>query len=319
MGGSKNSIATKTTMGANFSKLVNIGLLDLVTQVVGFIAAYSLQTEMFYDFTGSITYIGLVLFSFLQNHNVGDIFKKSRTTRSFVNSSLVVIWAVRLGSFLLNRVTKVGKDSRFDKVKTKWRVFLFYWLIQGLWVFLTALPVYFNNVQTESAAMDKFVVGITDSPNPKKNDDYIMNSETQSSKMLLEFTDYFGWGIWLLGFVIQVTADRQKSAFRSRMMNKKSADSINPWIDEGIWHYSQHPNYFGEILMWCGIYLSSSTEMTAMTKIITAISPIFVTFLLTKVSGIPLLRKANLKKWGHLPEFQKYLNETSQLIPLPKF
>ena len=93
-----------------------------------------LQTEKFYDFSGSCTYAYLVLYT-LRKH-AGVSFPPKRITRPLINSSLVLIWAARLGSFLLSRILEDGRDSRFDKVRNNPPKFLFYWAIQALWIFL---------------------------------------------------------------------------------------------------------------------------------------------------------------------------------------
>ena len=99
-----------------------------------FSAVSLLQTEKFYDFSGSCTYAYLVLYT-LRKH-AGVSFPPKRITRPLINSSLVLIWAARLGSFLLSRILEDGRDSRFDKVRNNPPKFLFYWAIQALWIFL---------------------------------------------------------------------------------------------------------------------------------------------------------------------------------------
>jgi len=107
--------------------------LDMAIQLAGFAAAATLKTEKFYDLAGSLTYLILAK---------STLAKSPGGTRRSVNTHLMMAWAARLGSFLFYRVIKDGGDSRFDKVKFMPRVFLQYWLIQGVWVFLTGLPVW---------------------------------------------------------------------------------------------------------------------------------------------------------------------------------
>ena len=89
------------------------------------------------------------------------------------------------------------------------------------------------------------------------------------------------------------------------------------FITSGLWSLSRHPNYFGEILLWFGLYFSASTVFRGW-QYLAVLSPVFVQLLITKLSGIPMLEAAGLKKWGHLPEYQNYLRNTPILIPFWK-
>jgi Predicted membrane protein len=84
--------------------------------------------------------------------------------------------------------------------------------------------------------------------------------------------------------------------------------------DSGLWSYSRHPNYLGEILLWTGIAFFGISCFTGLERV-AWISPIFIYILLTKISGIPILDKRGLEKWGDNPEYQKYRDETPALIP----
>ena len=117
--------------------------------------------------------------------------------------------------------------------------------------------------------------------------------------------------IWLLGIIIETIADAQKYKFKQNTKNK------DKYIQEGLWKYSRHPNYFGEILCWIGIYIYVSLSLTTTQKIIGLISPLFIIILLLFVSGIPLLEKYADKKWGRQKDYQEYKRKTSLLIPLP--
>ena len=89
------------------------------------------------------------------------------------------------------------------------------------------------------------------------------------------------------------------------------------FITSGLWSLSRHPNYFGEIMLWFGLYLSASSVFKGW-QYLSVLSPVFVHLLITKLSGIPLLEQAGLKKWGHLPEYQNYLRNTPILVPFLK-
>jgi steroid 5-alpha reductase family enzyme len=120
---------------------------------------------------------------------------------------------------------------------------------------------------------------------------------------------YLGLGIWFIGLIIEATADIQKYKFK---LDKKNKDKF---IDIGIWKYSRHPNYFGEILCWVGVYVFVFLSFSISEKLIALIGPLFITTLLLFVSGIPLLEKYADKKWGKDKEYQEYKKNTNILIP----
>jgi len=197
--------------------------------------------------------------------------------RELIVSLLVVIWSLRLSIFLYLRIHRTGKDGRFDQLKTSPIRFLVPWSIQGLWVFLTMIVVIVINSQADSAP----ALGIWDG---------------------------IGLSMWVLGFGIEAIADNQKTVFN------KESNNQGKWIDSGLWAYSRHPNYLGEILLWTGIAFFGISCFTGLERV-AWISPIFIYILLTKVSGIPILDKRALEKWGDDPEYQKYRDNTPALIP----
>ena len=245
-------------------------ILIFIIQWFVFIPSFLNRTEHFFDLTGSLTFISTVLFTLMV---IPEIY-----LRDVVIALLVIIWAVRLGSFLFLRVGKDGGDGRFDIMKTKFWWFLMTWNIQGMWVFLS--------LAAGLAAM------------------------TSNQKLEADIFLLIGLVIWITGFVIEVIADTQKSKFRSYPENK------DKFISTGIWSWSRHPNYFGEILLWIGITIIALPVLQGW-QFITLISPIFIIFLLTQVSGVRLLELRGKKKWGDNEEYQRYIQSTSVLIPLP--
>jgi steroid 5-alpha reductase family enzyme len=115
---------------------------------------------------------------------------------------------------------------------------------------------------------------------------------------------------WMLGFSIEVVADETKKRFRAKAENR------GRFIQGGIWDWSRHPNYFGEITLWCGVALIALPELSGW-GYVTLSSPIFVYLLLTRVSGIPILEARSGAKWGHEPGFQAYRKRTPILFPRP--
>ena len=245
-------------------------ILIFIIQWFVFIPSFINRTEHFFDLTGSLTFISTVLFTLMV---IPEIY-----LRDVVIALLVIIWAVRLGSFLFLRVRKDGGDGRFDIMKTKFWWFLMTWNIQGMWVFLS--------LAAGLAAM------------------------TSNQKLEADIFLLIGLVIWIIGFAIEVIADNQKSKFRSNSENK------DKFISTGIWSWSRHPNYFGEILLWIGITVIALPVLQGW-QFITLISPIFIIFLLTQVSGVRLLELRGKKKWGDNEEYQRYIQSTSVLIPMP--
>ena len=199
------------------------------------------------------------------------------SSRELIVSLLVVIWSLRLSRFLYLRIHRTGKDGRFDKLKTSSIRFLVPWTIQGLWVFLTMIVVIVINTQADSAP----ALGIWDG---------------------------IGLSIWIVGFSIEVIADNQKTVFNSEPNNE------GKWIDCGLWSYSRHPNYLGEILLWTGIAFFGVSCFTGLEKI-AWVSPLFIYVLLTKISGTPILDRRALEKWGDDSEYQIYREKTPLLFP----
>ncbi len=108
--------------------------------------------------------------------------------------------------------------------------------------------------------------------------------------------------VWLAGLIIETIADYQKFTFKNKNPDK--------WIESGLWKYSRHPNYFGESLCWWGVFIYCG-------KLIGMVSPLFITFLLLYVSGIPTIEKRHDEKYGDNKKYQKYKKRTSKFIPLP--
>lgn len=248
-----------------FGLLVGLALL---IQWLAFIPAYRLQTEKFYDLTGSLTYLSVVTLAL--------VFSPSLDARGLLLWALVVIWAVRLGSFLFRRIQKAGKDDRFDQIKPSFIRFLNAWTIQGLWVTFT---------------MATALVAIT-----------------TAVRKELDIFAILGFLTWVFGFAIEVIADTQKSRFNADPANK------GQFIKTGLWSRSRHPNYFGEIVLWIGVTIIALPVLQGW-QWVALISPVFVILLLTRVSGIPLLEKKADQKWGGQPEYEAYKKTTPVLIP----
>jgi steroid 5-alpha reductase family enzyme len=263
----KNSVVLNGYSAVFYCAVICIGM-----QWVAWIPASMMKTERFYDLTGGLTYLTVLGFSLWAGSQ-----SEPPSPREFIVSLLVVIWSLRLSSFLYFRIHRTGKDGRFDQLKTSPIRFLVPWTLQGLWVFLTMIVVIVINSQADSASQ-------------------------------LGIWDGIGLSIWILGFGIETIADNQKTVFN------KESNNQGKWIDRGLWSYTRHPNYLGEILLWTGIAFFGVSCFTGLEKV-AWISPVFIFLLLTKISGIPILNKRALEKWGDNPEYQKYRDNTPALFP----
>lgn len=244
--------------------------LAFIIQWIVFIPSYIKKTEKFFDLTGSITYITVTLLAVLLSGGAD--------ARAYLLLTLVVVWAIRLGSFLFNRIRKSGKDARFDSLKKSLTRFLQTWTLQGLWVSFTL-----------AAALAAI---------------------TAQVKVDLGGFALVGFLIWVIGFGIEIAADHQKSVFRRDPANK------GKFIQSGLWSWSRHPNYFGEIMLWLGVAIIAFPALGGW-QLLTLISPVFIFLLLTRVSGIPLLEKRADEKWGGQADYEAYKSRTSVLVPLP--
>ncbi|MGB5722588.1 MAG: DUF1295 domain-containing protein, partial [Woeseiaceae bacterium] len=198
--------------------------------------------------------------------------------RAMLVAAMVLFWSLRLATFLFRRISRDGKDSRFDTIKNRPLRFFMAWTIQGLWVLLTA------------AAALAIITGGVREP--------------------LGAIGVVGLAVWSIGMLIEVIADRQKSQFRNNPDNK------GKFINVGLWAWSRHPNYFGEIVLWTGMAIVAVPVLQGW-QWATLISPVFVTFLLTKVSGVPLLEEKADKRWGGQDDYEEYKRKTPVLMLKP--
>lgn len=246
------------------------GALAFAINWLAFIPAAIARTEHYYDLTGGITYITVTI--------VAVLLSGALDTRATIVAAMVLIWSIRLATFLFRRISAAGKDSRFDEIKTQPARFLMAWTLQGLWVLLTA------------AAALAVITGGHQAP--------------------LGPVGMVGIAIWVAGFLIEVVSDSQKSAFKADPSN------AGKFINTGLWAWSRHPNYFGEIVIWIGMAIIALPVLQGW-QFATLISPVFVAFLLIKVSGVPMLEDKADERWGGQEDYEDYKRRTPVLIPRP--
>ena len=247
----------------------NAILLAFLIHWLLLIPAYLLKTEKFFDLSGSFTYISIVSYVLFFNNNSENIIG------NLILASFIIIWAVRLGSFLFFRIKKAGEDKRFRELKISFTRFFLVWNISGMWVSFCSMCA--------------------------------ITAISSGNGVQLNPLFYIGAVTFLVGFILEIVADHQKTAFRKDPKNK------DKFINTGLWARSQHPNYVGEITLWGGIALISFSSLEGWAYI-SLISPIFTYWLLVFVSGIPQLEESGEKKWGHLKAYQDYTKNTPKLI-----
>ena len=257
----------------NYSILLIACLVIFSIQWIVFIPSYLFHTERFFDLTGGITYVStislIVYLKFLQGNF--DI-----QYRDILILLMVIIWAMRLSLFLFFRVIQTGHDSRFTEIKKSFSNFLMVWTIQGLWVYITLLAALTSIASRNVLQIDIFII--------------------------------VGSIVWMLGFSIEVIADRQKNNFRSMKIN------AGQFISSGLWSISRHPNYVGEIILWTGIAIIALPTLSGW-QYIALVSPVFVYILLSRVSGVNLLEIQAEERWGADSRYQEYKKQTPVLFP----
>lgn len=200
---------------------------------------------------------------------------------NIIPNLLVIIWGGRLAYHIFQRNLGKGEDFRYAKWRQEWgktfliRSYLQIFMLQGSIMLIIASPIIFNNYLNRTNISYLFIVGII---------------------------------IWLIGFFFESVGDAQLRHFLANPNNKGKI------MQTGLWKYTRHPNYFGESMMWWGIYLMTIDSSLSYSWLL-IISPLLITYLLVFVSGVPLL-EANLFS---NPQFRKYARRTNMFIPwLPK-
>jgi len=242
-----------------------------IIQWIVFLPSYYWHTEKFYDLTGSVTYIFITLVAL---YHKGQFIVPRADIRSLLLAMIIIIWALRLGSFLFMRILKDKEDRRFNEWKFSFPLFLRTWTLQGMWIFLTSIAAITAISTRKIVAPDVFL--------------------------------FVGGFLWLFGFLFETISDFQKRKFKSK--NKDG------FITSGLWSVSRHPNYFGEIVLWVGVAIISYPTLYGW-QYVSLISPLFVYWLLTRVSGIPLLEEHAEKKWGKDKKYISYKENTPELFP----
>jgi steroid 5-alpha reductase family enzyme len=244
-------------------------VIALALNGVFFAVAAARRTDVVTDLSYSLTFALLAIVL---------PFTGAREPVQLVASLLVLVWAVRLGTYLFRRILRMKVDHRFDEMRDKPLRFARFWLLQALTVAVVMLPVSYLLDRSSAPGFGAWAIG--------------------------------GAVVWLVGLLIEAAADAQKSAFKASDANR------GRFVTTGLWRYSRHPNYFGEILVWWGLFLYAVPFLDGAAYAV-VVGPVFITVLLLFVSGIPLLERSADRKYGDDPAYRDYKRRTSILVPLP--
>lgn len=248
--------------------LTTLGL-SLAINMAMSLVAFRLKTDKLTDISYAVSFVALAL--------VG-LFTYTPDVDKLILFSMIALWALRLGGFLLARIWAMKRDTRFDGIREDFWKFARFWVAQGVSVWVILLP-----------ALLAF----------------------GGSAVTYTTISFIGMGVWGLGLAIEATADLQKRHFSQNPANK------DKWIATGLWRYSRHPNYFGEMLVWIGLYLFVLPSLSGVWQLVAAVGPLFIVSLLLFVSGVPPLEKSADARWGKNAEYQKYKRRTSPVVLLP--
>lgn len=256
--------------------LLGFLLISVGFNLILFIPAFIFKTDKLTDLSYSLTFVLLAALAFLS--------RPDRLVWEAVVLGMIVLWAIRLGGYLLYRVNKLGKDSRFDDRRDSFVRFGLFWLLQGVTVWIVMIPV--------------LLFFISNAP--------IANNEIKVAILVI------GLLVWLEGLVVETLADIQKFNYIEKA---KREGRERHWVDIGLWSTTRHPNYLGEITVWVGLYILIISRVTLSASILALAGPIFIYLVIRYVSGVPILEKKADERYADNPEYQEYKENTGLIIP----
>ncbi|KAJ3192226.1 hypothetical protein HK101_006880 [Irineochytrium annulatum] len=256
--------------------------VSLAWNTVGFCISAPFKNEKYYDSFGTSTFLLCSAFTLVRAHPTLLSLSTLPHPRQLILLATTTLWAGRLFAFLSKRVHMLKGDRRFDKIKHNPLRFGAAWFIQSIWAGVVGLPAY--------AVLSK--VG---------------------EQPALGWLDAVGLGLWVIGFTFETIADFHKLAWQKQ----HGDDRFKMFISSGPWKYCRYPNYFGEITLWFGAYFVSLSAFPGSleAKYVLAVSPLFTTLILTKLSGIPLQERQAKKRFEGNKEYEAYTKRTNLIVP----
>ena len=210
------------------------------------------------------------------------LYQGDYSIQALAVTALVLLWGLRLFFYIGLRNWSKPEDFRYVEMRKKWKTnvklkaYFIVFMLQMTFLYIISLPIQLVNlVEFELTMIGYIIVGV-------------------------------GVFLWLVGFYFEAVGDQQLKNF------KKNPENKGKILSTGLWKYTRHPNYFGEALMWWSVWIVSMASLS-LTNLFGIIGPIFITYLLLYVSGVPLLEK----KYKDNAAFQAYAKKTSIFFPLP--
>ncbi|GAB4315090.1 MAG: DUF1295 domain-containing protein [Phototrophicales bacterium] len=251
--------------------IIGLGAIVLFMTAVWLISVWITNASIV-DMVWGITYIIAAIVYFMLTENGYD-------TRKWLILILTVIWGGRLSLHITIRNWGKGEDFRYQRFRERYGAQRYWWfsffqvfLLQGLIAWIVSLP--------------------------------LLAAQYHDTPAYLTVFDVLGVVVWGIGLFFEAVGDWQLSRFKANPENKGKV------LNTGLWKYTRHPNYFGDSMVWWGLFLLA---LSTSGGVLTIVSPILMTYLLLRVSGVLMLERA-LK---HKPGYEEYIRRTSAFFPMP--
>jgi steroid 5-alpha reductase family enzyme len=260
-------------MGTLLSSLLFVLLIILIYFTLLYILSTLLKRADIVDIGWGLGFVLVTISLFLKSTQINNVMLLVLT--------LVTIWGFRLSTHIFLRNKGKKEDFRYLQFKKDWgksfwwKSYINIFLLQGILMLIISIPI-----------------------------TYLFSFPTYSITLL----DLLGLGVWIFGFLFEVISDMQLSVFISKKKNRLTDKRI---LTTGLWSLTRHPNYFGEVVSWWGIWLIC-ISLSYPISFLTIVGPLTITYLILKVSGIPLLEK----KYDGDPEWEEYKKRVPIFLPL---